>query len=564
MKKIFASISAILLAGAVAIGQNVHICSIDELNKNFGTDTHLKENRYKLEPDFRTIVELGKDELGFEKLHYPRIKKLKDGSYIMFYQSSRIGASCYCAFSKDGMSWERGDCIFKAHPIINSGGEKDTRAYSTVDAVVLDNGDILAFVSFRAVHGYKRFPQDDGLCMRRSTDGGRTWGPEKDIYTTITWEPFAMQLPSGEVQVYFTDSDHDWNPPSSGVTMLSSLDRGETWTTHCQVIRQYRATATRKDGQPGTRKVWTDQMPSAVLLGDGRTILAAVESQDSTDHFHITLVKDRTNWTTTLTGDMTGPAERADNFRSGGGPYLAHFPSGETALSFQGRYFNIKLGKSDFKSIIAGKPFQPFGEKVSLWGSMEVIDPHTLFAVAPNLDNDKNFGTIMLGKMRLNHRVDAPNAIPRIDGNNADWADNTDALFLGSDSPAQCSFRFAHDEENLYILAEYLDPAIAPGDEIVLKFSNGKEGKAASSFYEMVIRPGGKKARVDGADRARFSVQPGTGVLAEIAIAKEALPFAADRIFLYASINKPSAGVNDIFTTVDEKHFGTWMPIRIK
>lgn len=34
-------------------------------------------------------------------------------------------------------------------------------------------------------------------------------GEVTDIYTNITWEPYAMQLPSGEVQVYFTDSDPD-------------------------------------------------------------------------------------------------------------------------------------------------------------------------------------------------------------------------------------------------------------------------------------------------------------------------------------------------------------------
>ena len=563
--KITASIIAFLFFSAsLATAQKVHICSVDELNRNSGIDTHLKENRYKLEPDFRTIVELGEEQLGHAKLHYPRIKKLKDGSYILFYQSSRIGVHCYCAFSKDGVNWERGGRVFEAYKIKNSGGEEDTRAYSTADAVVLDNGDILAFASFRAVHGYSRFPQDDGLCMRRSTDGGHSWGPVKDIYTTITWEPYAMQLPSGEVQVYFTDSDHDWSPASSGVTLLRSRDRGESWTTHCQVIRQYKATAVRKDGAPGTRKVWTDQMPSAVVLGDGVTILAAVESQDSTNHFHISLVSDDSDWATTLTDEMTGPANRADNFRSGGGPYLAHFPSGETALSFQGLYFNIKLGKSDFKSIIAAKPFLPFGKKVSLWGSMEVIDPHTMFATAPSLDDDKNYGTIMLGKMRLNHRVDAPKAKVKIDGDNADWSGNTDALFLGSDSPAQCSFRFAHDEEYLYVLAEYLDPEVRAGDELVLKFSNGKDGKQASAVYEVSLKLGGKTPKADGADMAKFCVQPGRGVLAELAIAKNILPFAADRIFLFAEIDKPASDVCDTFTLASENKFSTWMPIRLQ
>ncbi|MBO4447849.1 MAG: exo-alpha-sialidase [Bacteroidales bacterium] len=553
-------LSVAALGASIVLGaQQVHIHSIDELNKEFGTDTHLKEVRYRLEPDFRTRVDLGEAELGFKKLHYPRVKVLKDGTYILFYQSSRIGFNCYCAFSKDGINWERGPVVFKGRPIVNSGGEKDNRGYSTVDAVVLDNGDVLAFCSYRAVKGYKRFPQDDGLCMKRSTDGGRTWGEEIEIYKTITWEPYAMQLPSGEVQVYFTDSDHDWDPASSGVTMLRSLDRGETWTTHCQVVRQYRATAVRKDGKPGTRKVWTDQMPSAVLLGDGKTILIAVESQDSTNHFHLSFAKDDTNWGTTLTGDMTGPAERLDNWRSGGGPYLSHFPSGETAVSFQGKYFNVALGLSSFKSLQNARFFQPFGTlRRGLWGSTQILDSHSLFAVAPGLDQNQEFGIINLVKMYLNHRVDAPYAHIKVDGDNIEWAANTDAFFLGSESQAQCCFRFAHNDLYLYMLVECLDEEMLYRDKLNFKFCNGVDDK---DLFESYIEVGAKGVSVDKNLDARVYEEKGKGYLAEIAIPISELPHSPDKTFFYAEIRKP--GVRDGFTRVGEKEYFAWLPIKM-
>lgn len=548
------------LFGAMLCGQGVHIHSIEELNRSFGVDTHLRENRYKLEPDYRTIVELGEEELGHKNLHYPRIKQLRDGSFILFYQSSRIGLHCYCAYSEDGIHWTQGGRVFEGHKIVNSGGEPDTRAYSTVDAVVLDNGDILAFVSYRAVKGYKRFPQDDGLSMKRSTDGGRTWGEEIELYKTITWEPYAMQLPSGEVQVYFTDSDHDWVPASSGVTMLRSLDRGQTWTTQCQAIRHYKAMARRADGQPGSRISWTDQMPCATLLGDGKTILAAVETQDSLGRFFISLVKDDTNFATTYTGSREGPPDRLDKFRSGGGPYLAHFPSGETALSFHGKYFNIKLGKSDFMSIRNAYAFQPFGRRHSLWGSMTTIDSHTAFATAPSLNQTEKEGTIMLGRMRLNHRVDAPYDHVRVDGNNIEWGSNTDALFLGSESPAQVSMRFAHDEQYLYMLVEYLDEDLIPRDNLRLLFGNGQNG---NDIFETRIR-----CDFDGKVKAGREVvssiyrEEGKGYMAELAIPISDLPFVEDRIFLYAEIRK--AGMVDAFTEVQEKQYERWMPIRIQ
>lgn len=542
-----------------AWGQKPHIHSIYELNREYDTDTHLKEVRYRLEPDFRTRLDLGEKELGFKKLHYPRIKQLKDGSYILFYQSSRIGFHCYCAFSKDGLTWERGPRVFEGHPIVNSGGEKDSRGYSTVDAVVLDNGDILAFVSYRAVKGYTRFPQDDGLSMKRSTDGGRTWSEEKEIYKSITWEPYAMQLPSGEVQVYFTDSDHDWNPASSGVTMLRSLDRGETWTTHCQVIRQYRATGVRKDGKPGTRKVWTDQMPSAVLLGDGKTILAAVESQDSTNHFHLSFVKDDTNWATTLTGDMTGPSERLDNWRSGGGPYLSHFPSGETALSFQGKYFNVSLGLSSFQSLKNGRFFQPFGTlRTGLWGSTTNIGSHTLYATAPSLDQNHEYGVISMVKMHLNHRIDAPYAHVKVDGDNIEWATNTDAFFLGSDSQAQCCFRFAHDDLNVYMLVECLDEELLYRDKLVFKFSNGVND---NGLFESYIKVGAKGVEVDKNLNSKVYYEPGTGYLAEIEIPISELPHSPDKTFFYAEICKP--GIKDGFTRIGPKEYSVWLPVRM-
>ncbi len=539
-------------------GQERHIHSIGELNRKSGIDTHLKENRYRLEPDYRTIVELGRDELGHPKLHYPRVKQLSDGSYIMFYQSGRIGTHCYCAYSTDCISWERGPRVFEAYDIVNSAGEPDRKAYSTTDAVVLPNGDILAFAAFRAVKGYKKCPQDDGLAVRRSTDGGRTWGEEKVIYTSIVWEPFALCLPSGEIQVYFTDSDHDWTPPSSGVTMLRSTDGGETWTTQCQVIRQYRATASRADGSEGKRKVWTDQMPSVCLLGDGKTLLAAVESCDSTNHYSLSLVSDDTNWATTLTGDMTGPAKRRNNFRSGGGPYLSHFPSGETALSFQGYFFNIKLGLSSFESIVKSRAFQPFGQRISLWGSTTVTDPHTLIAAAPSLDTKKDAGTIMVGKMRLNHRVDAPYAHIRIDADNIDWADNTDAIFLGSESPAQCCFRFAYDETSLYVLIEYLDSDIIPRDKISLKFGNGQNEYNIFSTY---VEYNGRNVQADRFVDSRIYTEPGRGYMVEMAIPRSELPFVQDRIFFYPEILK--AGITDRLTEVGPKEYYAWMPVRI-
>lgn len=68
----------------------------------------------------------------------------------------------------------------------------------------------------------------------------------------------------------------------------------------------------------------------------------------------------------------------------------------------------------------------------------------------------------------LNHRIDAPRARIRVDGDNTDWDDATDALFVGSDSQAQAAVRPAKDDDNLYFLVERLDADLSDGDTVEL------------------------------------------------------------------------------------------------
>lgn len=67
---------------------------------------------------------------------------------------------------------------------------------------------------------------------------------------------------------------------------------------------------------------------------------------------------------------------------------------------------------------------------------------------------------IQIGVFYLNHRIDAPKARIRPDGDGREWRSDQ-ALFIGSDSPAETIFRACHDGKRLYLLAEQLDPASA-------------------------------------------------------------------------------------------------------
>ena len=92
--------------------------------------------------------------------------------------------------------------------------------FSSADAIVLSNGDVLAFAAFRLNKGFRLNNLNNGIMMRRSSDNGRTWSEPQVIYRGTTWEPSALQLSTGEIHVYFTSSDP--NTGDSGTALHHS------------------------------------------------------------------------------------------------------------------------------------------------------------------------------------------------------------------------------------------------------------------------------------------------------------------------------------------------------
>ena len=193
--------------------------------------------------------------------------------------------------------------------------------------------------------------------MKRSSDGGHTWGPEQVLHTSVDWEPYPMVLPDGEILVFFTDSDWDWAPNSSGCSLLRSSDGGHTWALQQQAIRQVRGKAVaaqRSVGTPrikadSTRTVFTDQMPVVRILRGTETAMAVTETETPDHQLSVSLAWEDYRWPVTLTGEMTGPRKRVKSAFEGSGPYLVQFPSGETVVSygFAGD-FAVRLGKCLF------------------------------------------------------------------------------------------------------------------------------------------------------------------------------------------------------------------------
>lgn len=466
-------------------------------------DSHAGEcASYRLAPSRRDSITLdGKTNAAISpRVYYPRVKKLQDGSYILLHMDYRLGGNVFLSRSDDLVHWSPREKLFAAHPVLRDDGEEDKFMYATPDAAVLPNGDLLVVCSYRYAKGYVLDAKYGGLMLKKSTDNGKTFSEERVIYVGRNWEPYILVLKSGEIQIYFSHSAPKFylDPAvrrdsliktSSGAAMIRSFDGGENWTPNVTgaPYAAHRVSQSYISTMASGTKCFTDQMATAVELGDG-SIALACESDCGDYRFRVTTAVSHDNWARPLDIDEAGPADKAFAFTNGAGPYIAHFPSGETPLSFNrdGRQ-TILYGDEHGKNFRVDEPLVTFDGKWGYWGSLTVDTPHCLISAYPNIrefrspegkllrvDND-----LMLGRLYLNHRIDA---LPRT----PDWASNTDALFLGAASQAQCALRVAYDEEKLYIRADRLDRYLTAADSIEVRVRVGRD------VYTLGANLGGK------------------------------------------------------------------------
>ena len=505
-------------------GDVIH--AIDQLNQAEPViNDHADDwNQSRLEPNFRQYVEVTEAKLRIKGANYPRIKKISDDRYILFYQDGQTAKDIYYSVSSDLKEWSLGVKLFKSHNITVN-GSNDTMCYSSCDATVLANGDIMAIASFRSGRNFRVTNEFNGLAMRISSDEGKTWGEEQIIYKGSNWEPQILQLPSGEIQVYFTHGGPKIQPqmeagiptkdmvPSSGTAIIRSYDNGKTWDPYVmeppyaahRVSQQYTHT------ENGI-KVFTDQMPCAILLNNSNTIAMAAESkflQGSEEIYYITMAYNDDNWAVGLGIDEEGPVDKQNNMFKGAAPYLRQFPSGETILSNnRSSKFQIRLGDSQARNF--GDPINPLAG-TGYWGSLELIQSHIVVGTMPYARKVSNVqqNRIMISQNVLNHRIDVPTAKMKADGNNKDWAKATDALFVGSDSQAQTSVRPAKDDKNLYFLVETLDTYLSEGDTVDLYLGDSASNELNNNTLRLTVGPNGlvAAARFDGTDFAAIDTK---------------------------------------------------------
>ncbi len=318
---------------------------------------------------------------------YGRMARLRDGSIACVYDCEH---KMWIRHSSDeAKSWQE--------PILVA---EDADCWLTnADLLPLQNGALLYFWNERPLLAAKHLGRKapPGLLTRhflirmaRSTDQGHSWSKPQTLYTAGTsyddgcWEPAGIQLPSGEIQVYFSNEARFTDTAEQEIALLRSKDGGQTWS---------------KAETASLRKNYRDGMPAPLVLANGRGMVFGIEDNGyAGERFKPVIVHTSMadNWRSgAVAGDSPrrwgALAEPLDPTWYGGAPFLRKLPSGETLLSYQegssgsmrGCRMAVCVGDPDARNFTNKTYPLPTGSRGSqTWSSLFVKDAQTVIAVS--------------------------------------------------------------------------------------------------------------------------------------------------------------------------------------
>ncbi|RZK76773.1 MAG: hypothetical protein EOO92_14080, partial [Pedobacter sp.] len=325
--------------------------------------------------DQQTLRKVSSSESG-RNSGYGRMIQLTNKSLICVYESS--GSTVAVTSSDLGNKWSSPEII---------AARTNGISMAVPDLIQLKSGRLIVFYNPRPIQQSpeKKF----GISCKTSDDNGKSWSPEKVLYEADwqfengCWEPSAVQIPNGEIQLFFANESDYRKSNEQNISMLRSVNNGDSWTKEREII----------SFSKGSR----DGMPVPILLKNHQEIVFAIEDNGD-GNFKPAIIRNnlRKNWSeVTNQGSQNRSlalVEKLEKEIYAGAPYLRQLKSGETILSYQGTEGRInEMKHADMKVVIGdvnardfsakSVPFTIPANKSCLWNSLAVLDDDTIVAV---------------------------------------------------------------------------------------------------------------------------------------------------------------------------------------
>ena len=307
---------------------------------------------------------------------YARIKKVQK-HHALVYNS---GDAALIRFSEDNCrNWSTPQEVAK----------EEGYTFTNCELLQLASGKLLYMWNARP-HSGTGLPYK--IMYATSDNGGNSWNEARNLYIADSnfrngcWEPIALQLPDGEVQIYFANEAPYTDSDEQEISLMRSLDECETWTTAEKV---------------SFRKGFRDGMPSPIYLPHSKEIAAAIEDNGIKGRFKPVIVRTSNNW---KDGHVDAECSRREEALStacslpeniyAGAPYLINLGKSHTLLSIQStegrkgyneRYANMQVYVGDknarnFRNRSTPVPNLPANAQ-ALWNSITMLDEDTVIAV---------------------------------------------------------------------------------------------------------------------------------------------------------------------------------------
>lgn len=431
---------------------------------------------------------------------YARLIELQDGRYMAVCESGGIN---YAFSNTKGNSWGAAQKL-----VTNTNNTPNC----VPDLIQLRDGTIIVAYNPRPNTPYTE-DRKFGIRCKRSTDNGKTWSEEifvNDAQHTFSdgcWEPSMLELPSGEVQLYFADEGPYTSSGEQQISMCRSYDGGKTWTPAQKIC---------------FRPNYRDGMPVPALLADSATIVVAIEDNgwSGANDFLPTSVRCplSTNWTDYWVNADSPDREKMVDYSfcalaKGGAPYLRVLPWGETVMSHQSATFSggnlimyCYVGDKEARNFKAmSTPFITSGSDKVMWNSLAVVDTGVVVAVGGvngNIEMIKGY------PVRTLH---APFGHPSVDGivtrNEGYYHPTCTQVRLGTKTGVLTLADFAYDTDSLYFVCRVSDRTQddtngAQGDAVrlLIDAADVSDTKPQEGVYSHLFRLDGKIQRWQGRD----------------------------------------------------------------